>query len=221
MSAGARPELQPSRRPVQARSIVTVDAIREAGIQVLLRHGYAGFTTTRVAERAGVSVGTLYQYFPNKRALLATLLAAHLDAVVDAVAAAADRSQGATLADAVQALTAAFVRAKLHRAEISRALYAPMAEADGATLAAAAGTRAALATASMLASCANATIPEPVEAANAVTIALSALMQAALAASGPIDVTALERRLFAMAYGYLTLIATAPVSDPEPPPHQR
>jgi AcrR family transcriptional regulator len=56
---------EPRKTPVQARSTVTVQAISEATIQVLLSHGAERLTTTRVAERAGVSVGTLYQYYPN------------------------------------------------------------------------------------------------------------------------------------------------------------
>lgn len=58
------------RRPRQARSRATWDAIVEAGAQVLERDGPAGFSTTSVAERAGVSIGTLYQYFPDKHAIL-------------------------------------------------------------------------------------------------------------------------------------------------------
>ena len=59
------------RRPVQQRSHRTVEAIFEATAQVLLESGEAGLTTNRIAERAGVSIGTLYQYFPNKEAILA------------------------------------------------------------------------------------------------------------------------------------------------------
>jgi AcrR family transcriptional regulator len=62
--------LEPRKTPVQARSTATVEAIFEATIQVLLEVGADLLTTTRVAERAGVSVGTLYQYFPNKDSLL-------------------------------------------------------------------------------------------------------------------------------------------------------
>lgn len=58
------------RRPSQARSRATWDAIVEAAAQVLEREGPAGFNTSRVAERAGVSIGTLYQYFPDKQAIL-------------------------------------------------------------------------------------------------------------------------------------------------------
>jgi AcrR family transcriptional regulator len=59
------------RRPRQARSRATWEAIVEAAAQILERRGPAGFTTNEVAERAGVSIGTLYQYFADKHALLA------------------------------------------------------------------------------------------------------------------------------------------------------
>ena len=58
------------RTPRQARSRATWEAIVEAAAQILERDGPAGFNTNAVAERAGVSIGTLYQYFPNKAAIL-------------------------------------------------------------------------------------------------------------------------------------------------------
>lgn len=58
------------RRPKQARSRATCDAILEAAAQILERDGATGFNTNAVAERAGVSIGTLYQYFPDKQAIL-------------------------------------------------------------------------------------------------------------------------------------------------------
>jgi AcrR family transcriptional regulator len=58
------------RRPLQARSAQLVEDILEAALRVLAKHGAHRFTTVRVAEEAGVSVGSLYQYFPNKAALL-------------------------------------------------------------------------------------------------------------------------------------------------------
>jgi AcrR family transcriptional regulator len=77
--------LTPRKSPVQARSAASVDAILQATIQVLLQAGKERLTTTRVALRAGVSVGTLYQYFPNKSALLQAALKRHLDEVASAV----------------------------------------------------------------------------------------------------------------------------------------
>ena len=62
------------RKPLQARSAATVAAILEATAQVLTARGYEGTTTNLIAERAGVSVGSLYQYFPNKDALIAELV---------------------------------------------------------------------------------------------------------------------------------------------------
>jgi len=58
------------RKPKQARSNDLVSAILQAAIQVLAKEGARRFTTTRVAERAGVSVGSIYQYFPNKASIL-------------------------------------------------------------------------------------------------------------------------------------------------------
>jgi AcrR family transcriptional regulator len=62
--------LRPRKTAVQARSRFTVDAICQAAVQVFSDRGYDGATTDLIAERAGVSVGTLYQYFPNKQAIL-------------------------------------------------------------------------------------------------------------------------------------------------------
>ena len=75
-----RPQLKPRKRPSQARSKATVEAILVAAAQVFQRQGYAGATTDRIAERAGVSVGSLYQYFPNKDAILVALTERHIDA---------------------------------------------------------------------------------------------------------------------------------------------
>jgi AcrR family transcriptional regulator len=71
--------LQPRRTPVQDRSAATVEAIVEAAAQVFERHGYAAGTTNRIAERAGVSIGSLYQYFPNKDAILVALVERHIE----------------------------------------------------------------------------------------------------------------------------------------------
>lgn len=67
------------RKPSQERSRQTVDAILEAAAQVFEERGLAGGTTDRVAARAGVSVGSLYQYFPDKKALLAALALRHVE----------------------------------------------------------------------------------------------------------------------------------------------
>jgi AcrR family transcriptional regulator len=70
------------KAPRQARSHATVAAIVEAGARILGLRGWAGFTTNEVAEVAGVSIGSLYQYFPNKLALADAILRRHLDDVL-------------------------------------------------------------------------------------------------------------------------------------------
>ncbi|GGP25229.1 TetR/AcrR family transcriptional regulator [Silvimonas amylolytica] len=122
--------LDARKQPRQARSQATVDAIFEATIQVLLAEGLPRLTTIRVAERAGVSVGTLYQYFPQKQALLFAVLQRHLERVAQTVEDAAHAMHGATLAQMVKTIVTAFVQIKTENLEESRALYAVAAELD-------------------------------------------------------------------------------------------
>jgi AcrR family transcriptional regulator len=70
--------LEPRKLPKQARSEATVESLLQAAAQIFERHGYAAGTTNRIAERAGVSIGTLYQYFPNKDAILVALVYRHI-----------------------------------------------------------------------------------------------------------------------------------------------
>jgi AcrR family transcriptional regulator len=129
-----------------------VDAILEATIQVLLNVGKERLTTTSVALRAGVSVGTLYQYFPNKSALLQAALRRHLAEVTDAVELVCKEQQGRTLREMVTALITAFLQAKLRDAKASVALYSVSSDVDGAKMAQQMGTRSNKAIVGMLAS---------------------------------------------------------------------
>lgn len=67
------PGLRPRRSPKQSRSQAIVEAIVQAGTRILEREGAKALTTTRIAEVAGVSVGSVYRYFPNKRAIVAAV----------------------------------------------------------------------------------------------------------------------------------------------------
>ncbi|MFD5871858.1 TetR/AcrR family transcriptional regulator [Streptomyces sp. NPDC060322] len=71
--------IQPRRKPRQARAELTRERILTAAAHVFAEYGYAAGTTNRIAERARMSIGSLYQYFPNKDAVLAELLVRHLD----------------------------------------------------------------------------------------------------------------------------------------------
>src|ERR1700679_384052 len=70
MTDRSRQPLSSRKQPKQARSAGLVATILEAAVQVLAKEGAPRFTTARVAEKAGVSIGSLYQYFPNKTAIL-------------------------------------------------------------------------------------------------------------------------------------------------------
>lgn len=70
MTNRRKPQLSSRKQPKQARSTELVATILDAAVQVLAKDGAQRFTTVRVAEKAGVSVGSLYQYFPNKAAIL-------------------------------------------------------------------------------------------------------------------------------------------------------
>jgi AcrR family transcriptional regulator len=69
--------LSPRKTPLQERSRATVEAILEATTHILVRDGYAKLTTNRIAERAGVNIASLYQYFPGKEAIVAELRRRH------------------------------------------------------------------------------------------------------------------------------------------------
>lgn len=135
MPRAAQSALHPRKTPVQARSAVTVDAILQATLQVLVAVGKEQLTTTRVAARAGVSVGTLYQYFPNKRSLLQAALRQHLTAIAESVFGACDRLREHSLFEMGSAIVDSYLDAKMQHVKVSAALYAVSSDVDGASIA--------------------------------------------------------------------------------------
>ena len=119
-------QLRPRKRPVQARSQRTVDAVLKAAAQVFARRGYAGATTNHIAERAGVSVGSLYEYFPSKDALLVALMEAHLaegETVLQEAAAQIAARGVRDLADAVRHVARAMVDLHARDRDLHRILF--------------------------------------------------------------------------------------------------
>ena len=75
-----RRTLKPRKSPKQERGHATVDAILQASAYILAKQGYAALTTNRIAEKAGVNIASIYQYFPNKEAIFVELLRRHAEA---------------------------------------------------------------------------------------------------------------------------------------------
>lgn len=128
----SKPATERRKQPRQGRAKVTVDAILEATERVLAHKGLEATSTTEVAEIAGVSVGTLYQYFPNKQALVAAVIEARLDADLAAIDEAFERARSLSLRAGLQEL--ARVQAHLYgrEPELYREMVAALAELERA-----------------------------------------------------------------------------------------
>lgn len=109
------------KQPQQARSTELVGAILGAALQVLAKEGAQRFTTTRVAEKAGVSVGSLYQYFPNKAAILFRLQSDEWQHTTDLLRGILEDVRRPPL-ERLRALVHAFIRSECEEAEIRVAL---------------------------------------------------------------------------------------------------
>jgi AcrR family transcriptional regulator len=196
--------LNPRKKPRQARAEATLDAIFEATIQVLLSDGPHKLTTTRVAERAGVSVGTMYQYFPHKQALIYALNERYLDALAEKIEAACRRNHGAPVAEGVEALIDVYWRAKTERADVTRALYRSVADMDNQALIDTFAARTDAATTAMLSSASDANFADVASINRTlVTVIFGAVRNAfERGLNGP-TAEDLHRQLVAMCLAYL------------------
>jgi AcrR family transcriptional regulator len=97
----ARIRTAPRKAPTQQRSRATVDAIVDATARVLVRDGYDALSTNRVAQEAGVSVGSLYQYFPGKEALVAAVMEQYASRMQENIAARMTNAPPAATAEEV------------------------------------------------------------------------------------------------------------------------
>src|ERR1700691_6490396 len=99
-----RPPTSPRKKPRQQRSQATVECILDATARVLCSTGYDRASTNRVALAAGVSVGSLYQYFPSKEALVAALVERHVEEMTSLLKTKLAEVQAAPLASAVETM---------------------------------------------------------------------------------------------------------------------
>ena len=132
MATRRQPVGNKRRIPRQARATETVAAILEAAAQVLEASGLGGFTTNAVAERAGVSVGTLYQYFGDKTAILFTLAQQELELALSDVGRALQAEAHPLVEGRVRAMVRAIVNAFRGRQRARKAvLQAILAQGRG------------------------------------------------------------------------------------------
>jgi AcrR family transcriptional regulator len=205
MRATARHDFQPRKTPVQTRAAVTVGAISEATIQVLLSDGAERLTTTRVAERAGVSVGTLYQYYPNKQSLLFAVLADHFDKVAAAVETACAQARHQPLAEMLRIVVEAFVDAKMERIDISLALYQFAADVGGPALVKRVGLRSRKALEGMLQTAPDIESPPDRFAIEMMFAALAGATRHVLeSGASPVMIRNLRRHLVVLCQSYMT-----------------
>ncbi len=190
--------LKPRKRPTQPRAVETVACILEAAAQILEAQGFEAFNTNAVAERAGVSIGSLYQYFPGKDALLIALARREKAHFGEDARAALDQSNGPA---ALRHLIAAAVRQQLGRAELARLLDVEEEKPE---------TRREVEGQSNFGTLIREVLekpglpPQPDVAVAAVDLAelIRALTDAA-GVRGDTDAEALEKRLCATVFGYL------------------
>jgi AcrR family transcriptional regulator len=118
----ARKTTSPRKHPKQARARATRDALVAASAQLMASHGYGGTTTNAIAERAGVSIGSLYEYFPNKDAIVEALAEELLAEQVRVLAEALARVPGAPLVEVAREAIGALIASKRIRPRLYQAL---------------------------------------------------------------------------------------------------
>jgi AcrR family transcriptional regulator len=208
LASTASRSLNPRRTPRQARSAFTLDAIFEATIQLLVADGMHRLTTTKVAERAGVSVGTMYQYFPHKEALVYALNERYLEALAARIEATCQACRGRPIGEMVEALIDTYWRAKMERADVTRALYRSVAELDNQAMIDAFASRANAATSAMLASASDATFTDLRNVnLTLVTVVFGAVRNAFERHLRPTEARKLRRQLVVMCRAYLESVA--------------
>ena len=195
---------RPRKEPSQARARHTVDAIVEATARILEEFGHGAFNTNAVAARAGVSIGTLYQYFPDKDALIGALISRETAQLLEEVESAA---HAASALEALDGVVRAAVGHQARRPRLARLLDFEESRLplDADTLAVRA--RFASILARILRDAGLPRQEDPAVAAEDVTAILRGMVDAA-GERGDVDPQALTRRVRRAVLGYLEVHPT-------------
>lgn len=215
--------LRPRKTPIQTRSGATVEAIHEAVIQFLLAEGLGRLTTTRVAERAGVSVGTLYQYFPNKQALLFAILLRHFEEMAETIERIGTDSAPRPLADLADSIADGYVSVKMARPDATAALYRIAGAIDQFRLSTDVFRRLEAAVVRVLGNASDATFSDLERVAFTLLSALAGVSRGSFGAlaSGPVVLDRLREEARLLSRAYLRAAADAPETRSRPEAHSR
>lgn len=198
----SRKQYRPRKAPTQSRAEETVASIVEAAAQVLESEGFEGFNTNAVARRAGVSIGSLYQYFPGKDALTVALIRRETKRFHDDMAIALTKRSGKA---ALEYLIGAAVRQQLQRPMLAKLLDI---EEGRPALRGETGTSELEALFTTIVKRAIPKHPHPDVAAGDLFGIIRGLVDAA-GQRGETDIESVERRLHAAVFGYLSKIEAA------------
>ncbi|MFM7403411.1 MAG: TetR/AcrR family transcriptional regulator [Erythrobacter sp.] len=196
--------LRPRKRPSQQRATATVEAILEAAARILEEQGLGGYNTNAIAERAGVSIGSLYQYFPNKDALTAALIDRSLREQRLRLAEAAEQSAGLGLAEALVLFVRAAARHQMARPTLERTLDFAEGRLTVEPLVAEARLGIWTEARALLERHAHLLVDDNLDQTTADMLTIARAMIDDTAARGETDAEALERRVVRALLGYLT-----------------
>lgn len=203
-TAASKKPKQARRTPLQERSAVTVDALLKATAQILVAEGYERATTNRVAERAGVSIGSLYQYFDNKEALVLELLRQHFCRLEEVLHTAMVRVADAPLEEAVAEMIHALMAVESLNPELTHVIMNQLPRVGDFAIISDFESRIEERVAAILV--ADEIYPrEPVLAAQVIVRAVGGLVRSTLLrAPGALRDGALKQEITALVLGYLS-----------------
>ncbi|AUX21420.1 hypothetical protein SOCEGT47_019040 [Sorangium cellulosum] len=215
---------KPRKEPRQARSRFLVETIVEAAARVFDAHGYDGANTNQIARIAGVSVGSVYQYFPNKDALVTALHERHVRHMLELIEQVDEATSGASLRAATERIVARSL--ELHRAEprLAQLLHAELPTLEQRRALSAASQAVFDRTRRLLSSHRPEIVQPDLELATYVVLRMFEELVHAAALDPPpgVDDDALRRAISDAILGYLTGAATpAQAGTPADPPPVR
>ncbi|MCS0599636.1 TetR/AcrR family transcriptional regulator [Streptomyces sp. LP11] len=206
--------LQPRKQPRQVRAELTRQRILDAAAHVFAEYGYAAGTTNRIAERARVSIGSLYQYYPNKDAILVELLTRHLDAGMDAAPLDQDEFLSEPIEDVIRRHVRGALRNHRDDPQLLRVMMEQGPRAPELLERIAQDERRRIAYARrLLRTHPEVRVADVDVAARLVVSTVEMVVHRVMAGPGEVDVTRFENELVTMLTGYLT---GGPGTSPEP-----